>query len=137
MQMNTFNIKSSSNKARDSLIQEDNQNNEPEERHFDQYVVDDDLSSLGSDASNEGDDDLYLSSVIAVTQVKAPEELVDTDLLNLLRLIKTLPLPTGDEISSKSVQFGDYTRYKTLIFDLDETLIQSHYIQPSAKSAEG
>ena len=67
MQMNTFNIKSSSNKARDSLIQEDNQNNEPEERHFDQYVVDDDLSSLGSDASNEGDDDLYLSSVIAVT----------------------------------------------------------------------
>lgn len=67
MQMNTFNIKSSSNKARDSLIQVDNQNNEPEERHFDQYVVDDDLSSLGSDSSNEGDDDLYLSSVIAVT----------------------------------------------------------------------
>ncbi len=32
------------------------------------------------------------------------------------------------EISRKSVEFGDFTHHKTLIFDLDETLIQSKII---------
>lgn len=36
--------------------------------------------------------------------------------------------PTPEEVEAKSVKFGEYTRQKTLIFDLDETLINSYLI---------
>jgi hypothetical protein len=65
---------------------------------------------------------------MALNEVKAPEDLIDQDLLNLLSFIKTLSKPSDDEILSKQVSFGEPTRHKTLIFDLDETLIQSHMI---------
>lgn len=57
--------------------------------------------------------------------VKEPEDLVDRDLINLLAFIKRLHKPTEAEIASKSLEFGDLSRHKTLIFDLDETLIHS------------
>ena len=41
----------------------------------------------------------------------------------MLAFIKRLQPPT--DISAKKVIFGEITRHKTLIFDLDETLIQS------------
>lgn len=59
------------------------------------------------------------------TQIKEPEDLIDKDLINLLTYIKRLPRPTDQEIASKAVEFGELTRHKTLIFDLDETLIHS------------
>ena len=58
--------------------------------------------------------------------VKEPEDLVDRDLINLLGYIKRLHKPSEAEIREKAVEFGEFTRYKTLIFDLDETLIHSH-----------
>jgi hypothetical protein len=63
--------------------------------------------------------------------VKEPEDLIDSDLLNLLSFIKRLSKPTEEEINSKKIEFGEITRYKTLIFDLDETLIHSKLLNPS------
>lgn len=60
-----------------------------------------------------------------MSHTRDPEELIDKDLLELLTFIRTLPKPDDDEIARKSVNFGEVTRHKTLIFDLDETLIQS------------
>ena len=57
--------------------------------------------------------------------VKEPEDLIDRDLINLLTFIKKLKVPTDDEIALRGLEFGEYIRHKTLIFDLDETLIHS------------
>lgn len=57
--------------------------------------------------------------------VKEPEDLVDRDLINLLSFIKRLHQPTEAEIKAKGLEFGELSRHKTLIFDLDETLIHS------------
>jgi hypothetical protein len=57
--------------------------------------------------------------------VKEPEDLIDKDLLNLLAFIKRLSEPTEAQIMEKSLEFGEISRHKTLIFDLDETLIHS------------
>ena len=62
--------------------------------------------------------------------VKEPEDLIDKDLVNLLSFIKSMPLPTEEQIASKKLEFGKITRYKTLIFDLDETLIHSRQLEP-------
>jgi len=59
------------------------------------------------------------------SMVKEPEDLIDRDLLNLLGFIKKQILPKDEEINSKIFELGEITRYKTLIFDLDETLIHS------------
>jgi len=58
--------------------------------------------------------------------VKEPEDLIDRDLLNLLSFIKKLQAPSDGEVRARGIEFGEVTRYKTLIFDLDETLIHSH-----------
>jgi len=72
----------------------------------------------------------YQISIIACTEVKEPEKLIDKDLLKLLGYIKTLPVPDFSELRDKLVEFGDYTRHKTLIWDLDETLIHSQLLPP-------
>ena len=68
---------------------------------------------------------------MATSMVKEPEDLVDRDLLSLLSFIKGLKLPTEEQIQLKRVEFGEVTRFKTLIFDLDETLIHSKVISAS------
>lgn len=98
---------------------------EDDEDAFDQYILDDSESSL---ASLVGDDqpptvDSYTASVMSVSQAKSEEELVDREFLNLLAYIKTLKAPADADL--KKVSFGDVTRHKTLIFDLDETLLHS------------
>ena len=45
--------------------------------------------------------------------------------MNLLNYIRNLRAPTLEEIKKKELSFGEITRQKTLIFDLDETLIHS------------
>lgn len=64
--------------------------------------------------------------------VKEPEDLVDKDLINLLAFIRKLKMPSDEEISKKALQFGELSRHKTLIFDLDETLIHSKLIVPGS-----
>ena len=60
--------------------------------------------------------------------------MIDKDLLNLLRFIKHLDPPSEFDIASKKLQFGEITRHKTLIFDLDETLIHSKILNGGALS---
>jgi hypothetical protein len=64
------------------------------------------------------------------TQIKEPEDLIDKDLINLLSYIKRLPKPSEEMIQGKMIEFGEIIRHKTLVFDLDETLIHSSVIQP-------
>lgn len=73
---------------------------------------------------NQGVDytDFYSQSVMVSGMVKEQEDLIDRDLINLLTYIKVMKIP---EQPKCKVEFGEVTRYKTLIFDLDETLIHS------------
>lgn len=99
------------------------------DKRLSQFVVDDDATSFASSQLSDDDDgDLYLTSIMALNEVRAPEDLIDQDLLGLLTFIKTLSKPSDDELINRQVSFGDPTRHKTLIFDLDETLIQSHLL---------
>lgn len=93
---------------------------------MEQYIVDDDVSSLGSDVLEDEFGD-YASSIINLTDAKAPEDLVDSDLVNLLKVIKSLA-PARDEEISLRKEFGEVTRHKTIVFDLDETLVQSQHV---------
>ena len=45
-----------------------------------------------------------------------------------------MTVPSDDEIATKMVEFGDMTRHKTLIFDMDETLIHSQIILPNTET---
>ncbi len=67
--------------------------------------------------------DSYTASVMSVSQAKSEEELVDREFLQLLAYIKTLKPPSDADL--KKISFGEVTRHKTLIFDLDETLLHS------------
>lgn len=69
--------------------------------------------------------DSYSQSVMVSSMVKEPEDLIDRDLLNLLGFIKKLKMPSEDEVKAKVIELGEVTRYKTLIFDLDETLVHT------------
>lgn len=62
---------------------------------------------------------------MACTVIKEPEQLIDKDLMNLLGFIRTLQPPNVSEMQDKCVEFGEFTRHKTLIWDMDETLIHS------------
>ena len=79
-------------------------------------IADDDSdasSSSGDDDEREEDDR------------KDAMELVDDDLKKLLRSFDSLERPTADEIKEKKVEFGPVFRQKTLILDMDETLIHA------------
>jgi len=85
-------------------------------------------SSLGSSSSGifeEVGENHYQSSIIQCTVIKEPEQLIDKDLMNLLGFIKSLPVPSEAVLAEKQVLFGEFTRHKTLIWDMDETLIHS------------
>ena len=79
------------------------------------------MSSIMDDEA----EDYYSQSIVVSAMVKEPEDLIDKDLINLLAFIKRLNMPTDAEISGKLLEFGELSRHKTLIFDLDETLIHS------------
>ena len=50
------------------------------------------------------------------------------DLINLLKFIRKISVPSDASVESKHIKFGEVTRHKTLIFDLDETLIHSQFV---------
>ena len=49
-------------------------------------------------------------------------------MVNLLRFMSRMSKPSPKEIEERSVSFGELVRQKTLIFDLDETLIHSVHL---------
>lgn len=60
-------------------------------------------------------------------------ELVDTDLKSLLLSFDSLERPTAEKIKELKVEFGPVDRQKTLILDMDETLIHA---KPKIKGNE-
>jgi Dullard-like phosphatase family protein len=60
-------------------------------------------------------------------------ELVDSDLKTLLLSFDSLERPTAKKIQELKVEFGPVTRQKTLILDMDETLIHA---KPKIKGNE-
>ena len=53
------------------------------------------------------------------------KELVDKDLTQLLKYCTEIKPSTQDEIDARSVTLGAYTKHKTLVLDMDETLLHA------------
>lgn len=62
------------------------------------------------------------------------ERLVDDELTNLLLQFDKLPRPEPKDITDRKVTFGQFKRSKTLVLDMDETLIHA---KPSHQISEG
>ena len=77
----------------------------------------------------------YSASIVACTVISEPEQLIDGDLMGLLTFIKTLPVPEFSDLKDKLVEFGDYTRHKTLIWDTDETLVHTFLMMPNMETS--
>jgi len=60
-------------------------------------------------------------------QNKDVEELVDNNMVSLLRVCAMLTKPTPEEIASRTVHLGPTSRTKLLILDMDETLLHSKF----------
>ena len=74
-------------------------------------------------AAQEGRDDIEERKK-EETQV---EDLVDKNMVNLLRVCGMLQRPKPEEIESRKVNFGPKTKSKLLILDMDETLLHSKF----------
>ena len=96
---------------------------------IDDLLVDSEGGSETSSFVEDVGEDIFAKSIMQTTQIKEPEDLIDKDLLNMMNFIKKMKPPNEEEIQTKSVEFGELTRTKTCIFDLDETLIHSKIIQ--------
>jgi len=58
---------------------------------------------------------------------KSIESLVDKDTKALLNACSMLKQPSQEELHSKRIFLGERTRLKTLILDMDETMIHSKF----------
>ena len=56
------------------------------------------------------------------------KDLIDNNLTELLNTMKKFPPPTEEQIHERAVTFGPQKRHKTLIFDMDETLIHAEIL---------
>ena len=63
-------------------------------------------------------------------------ELVDSNMINLLRACTMLRRPTPAAIEERKVYLGEPTRNKLLILDMDETLLHSKFIKLTPQEAE-
>lgn len=87
-------------------------------------VADDDDSEGSSSSGDEADKE---------DDRKDAMELVDDDLKKLLLSFDALQRPSADQIQDLKVEFGKVDRQKTLILDMDETLIHA---KPKIKGNE-
>jgi hypothetical protein len=53
------------------------------------------------------------------------DELCDNETNNLLRICNSFTPASFDDIMMNGVEFGDNQRHKTLVFDMDETLLHA------------
>jgi len=63
--------------------------------------------------------------------------MVDAELLDLLRVCKNLPKPSMDDLKPYMVNFGPKQRQKTLILDMDETLIHAKILSSTDTTDDG
>lgn len=87
------------------------------------------LSSMGSElilpSGEKFTQDFYTTSVMELSKVRVAQELVDQDLKTILKFIGKLTPSTDEELKERYVTLGEMDRQKTLIFDMDETLIHA------------
>ena len=109
-------------------------------------------SSEGSDSSIDAalgeESELALMKKLEVAQDKRmngeetkedPKDvmnLVEKNMINLLRACSMLTRPSEEDINLRKVAFGDKIRQKTLILDMDETLIHSKFIRLKGNEAD-
>jgi hypothetical protein len=93
---------------------------------LDAYIAED------SDESNDSFEDAKDPNCMSMVE-EDPRKLIDLDLVNLLRYCKELndqkedDEEYQDEVMLKSFQLGTKTKPKTLIFDMDETLVAAKF----------
>ena len=57
-------------------------------------------------------------------------DLIDTEMISLLNICKSLPVPTEEELKSKFVYFGaNADRKRTLVLDMDETMLHARFLE--------
>ena len=115
-------------------IEEKCKEEEEEDIPIENYMVDSGDSDSSSDEENEDNTENANMSLSATTGdfvQKDPQKLVDDELTELLKLCKNFPEPSEDQLNEKSIEFGEKKRHKTLILDMDETLIHAE-IQPES-----
>lgn len=98
------------------------------------YMVGSDDSDTESEEENHGQNtNMTLAATSGDFIAKDPQKLVDEDLTELLKLWKNFPEPTETILKDKAVSFGEKNRQKTLILDMDETLIHAEILPEAAK----
>jgi len=116
---------------------EERKEEEEEDIPIENYMVNSDDSDTESENEDgEGQQDninLTLASAGEEFIQKDPQKLVDDELTELLKLCKNFSEPTTAMLKEKSVSFGEKKRHKTLILDMDETLIHAEILPESAK----
>lgn len=85
------------------------------------FIIEDDSDS-DSDSSGGSYDGVAEQDL---EHKKEMEDLVDDELTSLLLQFDTLPRPTQADIDAREQFFGEPKRQKTLILDMDETLIHA------------
>lgn len=102
---------------------------------IDHYMVDSD----DSEDDSEGDEDkgqnenMTLAAVDSEFDNKDPQKLVDEDLNELLKICSTMEEPTEKMLNDRAVLMGEKKRHKTLVLDMDETLIHAEILPEKAK----
>jgi TFIIF-interacting CTD phosphatase-like protein len=95
---------------------------------------DDDADSFDDDANDDFGGD---KSMMAE---KDPSKLIDLELVNLLKFCNDLKNKHKDtdeyqeEVMMKSIEFGKKTKEKTLILDMDETMIAAKFDGKQSKN---
>lgn len=104
---------------------------EEEETDFEKLYMCNDTSSddENSDEDNGGGGGKNLIDGESIISYK---DLIDNNLTELLNTMKHFPPPTEEQVKQRAVKFGPPKRMKTLIFDMDETLIHAEILPKSA-----
>lgn len=92
-------------------------------------------TSSDDSLDHEAEEDYLYANLLACQDDSNPksvkentvEALIDKDTKALLRACSHLRVPTIEEVAPKQVLFGEKTKLKTLILDMDETMIHSNF----------
>jgi len=93
----------------------------------------------GSSIDGDGEDEERMYQQIIAAQNKGDggqssvEDLIDKEMVDLLRVCAQFKQPPLDEIMEKCVNFGPSDRSKVLILDMDETLIHARFLMTPAQ----
>lgn len=96
-----------------------------EEEGIEKFLADDSDSSEDDIFDEEADTAFKKSLGNAGKDVIAELYNGDSEMTRILKYCISFNAPSFDEIMDKGIEFGELTRHKTLIFDMDETLVHA------------